>query len=350
MGLEALSRLAHRGAIAADGRSGDGAGITAGLPQALFQGALCEAEIHIGSDVPLAAGMIFVDPAELASSSELLEAALSGQNLELLCWREVPICRDALGATALEAMPVIRQALIAPHTAMSIDELERRLHRARKVFERANLKTYVASLSARTIVYKALCTGEHLREFYLDLRDPRFATPFVVFHQRYATNTHPSWWLAQPFRVLAHNGEINTISANRTWMKARERDLPPESLPLLRDGGSDSCHLDETAEMLLHGGRDLLHSLAMLVVPAWQAHPAFQDLAGFYREHASMMEPWDGPAALAFTDGHFVGAALDRNGLRPLRYSISDDGLVVAGSEVGLFELPDSSIRLKGRL
>ena len=131
MGLEALSRLAHRGAIAADGRSGDGAGITAGLPQALFQGALCEAEIHIGSDVPLAAGMIFVDPAELASSSELLEAALSGQNLELLCWREVPICRDALGATALEAMPVIRQALIAPHTAMSIDELERRLHRSR---------------------------------------------------------------------------------------------------------------------------------------------------------------------------------------------------------------------------
>ena len=350
MGLEALSRLAHRGAIAADGRSGDGAGITASLPQGLLRAFLHEHGFPIGEDQLLAVGMIFATPEELALSEEILSSALKQQQLTLLCWRGVPVSEEALGATALNSMPVIRQALIVPDLKTTIDELESRLHRARKTFERQNLNTYIASLSAKTIVYKALCTGGHLREFYLDLQDPNFETSFVVFHQRYATNTHPSWWLAQPFRLLAHNGEINTIGANRIWMKARDNQLPAHCLPLLREGGSDSCHLDETAEMLLRGGRDLLHSVAMLVVPAWQAHPAFQDLAGFYREHASMMEPWDGPAALAFTDGRYVGAALDRNGLRPMRYAITNDGLVVAGSEVGLFELDDQSVRVKGRL
>jgi glutamate synthase (ferredoxin) len=350
MGLEALSRLAHRGAIAADGRSGDGAGVTAGLPQKLFRALLRERGLQISDNHPLAAGMIFASLEELAASEEILSSALKQEQLDLLFWREVPVDEEALGETALASMPLIRQALIVPQFAMRVDELESRLHRARKTFERANLNTYIASLSAKTIVYKALCTGAHLREFYLDLQDPNFETAFVVFHQRYATNTHPSWWLAQPFRLLAHNGEINTIGANRTWMKARETQLPAHCLPLLREGGSDSCHLDETAEMLLRGGRDLLHSVAMLVVPAWQAHPAFQDLAGFYREHASLMEPWDGPAALAFTDGRYVGAALDRNGLRPMRYSITSDGLAVAGSEVGLFDLDDECVRVKGRL
>jgi glutamate synthase (ferredoxin) len=350
MGLEALSRLAHRGAIAADGRSGDGAGITAGLPHGLFRAFLRERGLQIRDDHSLAAGMIFGSLEELSVSEEILSSALKQEQLELLCWRDVPVNEEALGETALASMPVIRQALIVPHFAMRVEELETRLHRARKTFERANLNTYIASLSAKTIVYKALCTGAHLREFYLDLQDPNFETAFVVFHQRYATNTHPSWWLAQPFRLLAHNGEINTIGANRTWMKARENHLPPDFLPLLREGGSDSCHLDETAEMLLRGGRDLLHSIAMLVVPAWQAHPAFHDLAGFYREHSSLMEPWDGPAALAFTDGRYVGAALDRNGLRPMRYAVTNDGFVVAGSEVGLFDLDEECVRVKGRL
>jgi len=350
MGLEALSRLAHRGAIAADGRSGDGAGITACLPQELFRAFLRECGLRIGGTQPLAAGMIFANLDELAVSDEILRSALEQEQLSLLCWRDVPVNEEALGATALASMPVIRQALITPLVAMQINELEARLYRARKIFERANLNSYIASLSAKTIVYKALCTGAHLREFYLDLQDANFETAFVVFHQRYATNTHPSWWLAQPFRLLAHNGEINTIGANRTWMKARENQLPPHCLPMLREGGSDSCHLDETAEMLVRGGRDVLHSIAMLVVPAWQAHPAFQDLAGFYREHASMMEPWDGPAALAFTDGRYVGAALDRNGLRPMRYAITNDNVVVAGSEVGLFDLDDQCVCVKGRL
>ena len=350
MGLEALSRLAHRGAIAADGRSGDGAGITASLPHELLRAFLRERRLQISDDHPLAAGMIFGSVEELAVSEETLRSALKQEQLQLLCWRDVPVNEEALGDTALASMPVIRQAIIAPQFAMQVDELERRLYRARKTFERANLNTYIASLSAKTIVYKALCTGAHLREFYLDLQDPNFESAFVVFHQRYATNTHPSWWLAQPFRLLAHNGEINTIGANRTWMKAREHQLPPHCLPMLREGASDSCHLDETAEMLMRRGRDLLHSIAMLVVPAWQSHPAFQDLAGFYREHASLMEPWDGPAALAFTDGRYVGAALDRNGLRPMRYSITTDGLVVAGSEVGLFDLDDHGVRVKGRL
>jgi len=350
MGLEALSRLAHRGAIAADGRSGDGAGITAGLPQGLLRTFLRERGLQISADQPLAVGMIFTTPKELSLGEAILSSALKQEQLTLLCWREVPVNEEALGATALNSMPVIRQALIVPDFETTLDELDSRLHRARKTFERQSLNTYIASLSAKTLVYKALCTGGHLREFYLDLQDSNFETSFVVFHQRYATNTHPSWWLAQPFRLLAHNGEINTIGANRTWMKARENQLPAQCLPLLREGGSDSCHLDETAEMLLRSGRDLLHSIAMLVVPAWQAHPAFQDLAGFYREHSCVMEPWDGPAALAFTDGQYVGAAIDRNGLRPMRYSITNDGLVVAGSEVGLFELDNESVRVKGRL
>src|SRR5579859_3341074 len=350
MGLEALARLAHRGAVAADVRSGDGAGITAAVPRVLLQRFLEQSGFVVDPAVLLAAGMSFLDPDEVALAMETLDSALAREGLKLLCWRDVPVDTEALGHTALVSMPVIRQAIVAAGSDISQIEFEVRLRRARKNFERANLKSYIASLSSRSIVYKALCAGAHLREFYLDLRDPSFETSFVLFHQRYATNTHPSWWLAQPFRLLAHNGEINTIGANRTWMKARASDLPKEFLPVLREGGSDSCHLDEAAELLLRSGRDLLHSLAMLLVPAWQSHPAFQDLAPFYREHAAVMEPWDGPAAIAFADGHYIGAALDRNGLRPMRYYITDDGLALAGSEVGLFELDDNNIRVKGRL
>ncbi|MFL6436769.1 MAG: glutamate synthase large subunit [Terriglobales bacterium] len=350
MGLEALSRLAHRGAVAADGRSGDGAGLTTALPTRLLEHFLRQAGVQIDSNSRLAIGMLFVHVDEVASGAALLNLALQSEGLTLLCWREVPVNLEALGQTALTSMPVIRQAIVAAPTSLNPDEFESRLHRARKRFEQANLNTYIASLSSRTIVYKALCAGSQLREFYVDLQDRNFETSFVLFHQRYATNTHPSWWLAQPFRLLAHNGEINTICANRSWMKARENELPQYLLPLLREGGSDSCHLDETAEALLRSGRDLLHSLAMLLVPAWQEHPAFQHLASFYRERASMMEPWDGPAAVAFADGRYVGAALDRNGLRPLRYNITSDGLVTAGSEVGLFDLNDEGVEFKGRL
>ncbi|HVH86718.1 MAG TPA: glutamate synthase central domain-containing protein, partial [Terriglobales bacterium] len=350
MALEALSRLAHRGAVAADGRSGDGAGITTSIPRRIFGSFLADCGFNLAADLPLGVGMLFVEPEELAAVPIHLISAIEGQGLKLLCWREVPINLGALGKTALSSMPVIRQAIIVPEASIDASEFEARLHRARKHFERANLKSYVASLSSRTIVYKALCAGAQLREFYCDLQDQNFEASFVLFHQRYATNTHPSWWLAQPFRLLAHNGEINTIGANRTWMKARAAELPPEFLPLLREGGSDSCHLDEAAELLLRSGRDLLHSVAMLLVPAWQAHPAFHDLTSFYREHAAMMEPWDGPAAIAFADGRYVGAALDRNGLRPLRYKVTVDGLVTVGSEVGLFDSNDDTVEVKGRL
>jgi len=350
MALEALSRLAHRGAVAADGRSGDGAGITASIPRLMFASFLADCGFDLAAEVPLGVAMMFVEPEELAGASEHLTGAILDQGLKLLCWREVPVNLEALGKTALQSMPVIRQAMIVAEAPMDADEFEARLHRARKQFERAKLNSYVASLSSRAIVYKALCAGAHLREFYCDLQDRNFEASFALFHQRYATNTHPSWWLAQPFRLLAHNGEINTIGANRTWMKAREAHLPAELLPMLRDGGSDSCHLDEAAELLLRTGRDLLHSIAMLLVPAWQAHPAFHDLTSFYREHAAIMEPWDGPAAIAFADGRYVGAALDRNGLRPLRYKVTADGLVTVGSEVGLFDLDDETVELKGRL
>jgi len=350
MGLEALTRLAHRGAVAADGRSGDGAGVTTQLPRRLLRKFLSEAGTEPTEKTPLAVAMLFADADDLSAPVRILDAALKEQGLVLLCWREVPVNSEALGHTALTSMPIVRQAFVVPNSEIDPAELEVRLYRARKQFERANLKSYIVSLSSQTIVYKALCAGGHLRDFYLDLQDPDYETAFTVFHQRYATNTHPSWWLAQPFRFLAHNGEINTIWANRSWMKARERELPAEFLPMLRGGGSDSCHLDEALELLLHSGCDPLQGLAMLLVPAWQAHPVFAEMAQFYREHAEMMEPWDGPAAVAFANGRYVGAALDRNGLRPLRYKITTDGIVAAGSEAGLFELDEEAVVRSGRL
>jgi glutamate synthase (NADPH/NADH) large chain len=249
-------------------------------------------------------------------------------------------------------MPSIRQIIaLAPE---GVDEamLERRLYVARKRFEREARTGYVCSLSCRTIVYKALCAGAQLPHFYRDLQDPLYESALAVFHQRYSTNTLPAWHLAQPFRLLAHNGEINTLWGNRAWMRARERELAPELKPVLTEGGSDSASLDEALELLTRGGRDLEHALAMLIVPAWEERagglPA--SLTGFYRYHAALMEPWDGPAALAISDGRVVGAALDRNGLRPCRYQICRDGLVVAGSEVGLFDLDDADVIEKGRL
>ena len=343
--LTALGRLAHRGAVAADRKSSDGVGVLTAVPRAFL---LNQTAIGLPAEQPLAVGMLFL-PLEGVTSRDALrfEECISAQGLRWLAWREVPIRREVLGELALESLPVIRQALITvPESAQWTEaEVEHRLYLARKAFERSSEGSYVCSLSTRIIVYKAMCAGRLLHEFYPDLQDENFVTPFAIFHQRYATNVLPSWHRAQPLRMLAHNGEINTIWGNRAHMEARRATLPPECEPILTDDASDSMSLDEVAELLANHGRNVAEAVRMLLPPATDRNET-----AFHRYHADCMEPWDGPSALVFSDGRLLGAALDRNGLRPCRYVITDTGLIVAGSEVGLADVSAESIVRSGRL
>ncbi len=349
--LEAVGRLAHRGAVAADGRSGDGAGILTALPTALLLDEAARGGWAAHPTDVLGLGMVFL-PGDEACGRTQLENAVAAEGMVPVAWRDVPIDPAALGEGARATAPAIRQLIMRGPPDVPEAECERRLFRARKRFERNGGEGYVCSLSCRTVVYKALCSGEQLPLFYRDLRHPLYATPFALFHQRYSTNTLPSWRLAQPFRVLAHNGEINTFSGNRAWVRARACDLAPEVHPVLTDDASDSANLDEVAELLALNGRPLDHAMAMLIVPAWEGacERLAPELRAFYRYHAPLIEPWDGPAAVTFADGLVVGAALDRNGLRPCRYLVTEDGLVFAGSEVGLVDLDEDAVVEKGRL
>lgn len=336
--LTALARLAHRGAVAADGKSSDGIGIMTAIPREFL---LAETGVELTAERPLGVGAVFF-PSEAAESHIELEEALAAQQLEVLTWRDVPTRPEILGEIARGTLPAIRQVLV---TAQDADQFERRLYLARKQFERGPAPGYICSLSSTTLVYKAMCAGRLLPQFYPDLADPRFVTPFAIFHQRYATNVAPSWDRAQPFRVLSHNGEINTVWGNRARMDARSATLPDELKPILSQNGSDSTSLDEVAELLARNGRSLAEAIRMLLPPAGShKHSAFLSYNG------DCIEPWDGPAALAFTDGVQVGAALDRNGLRPCRFFLTDDGLVVAGSEAGLVDLDPEKIVHSGRL
>jgi glutamate synthase (ferredoxin) len=336
--LTALARLAHRGAVAADGKSSDGVGVTTAIPRAWL---LREARLDLASDDPLGVGVIFL-PQEAAEPRAQIESALADQNLEVLKWRAVPVRPEVLGEIANSSRPAIWQVLI---TAEDERDFDRRLYLARKQFERSQSPGYVVSISSTTMIYKALCAGRLLADFYPDLADPAFMTPFALFHQRYATNVLPSWSRAQPFRTLAHNGEINTIWGNRARMEARAATLPLDLYPVLSEGGSDSTSLDEIVELLANNGRTVAESVRMLVPPA---NPG--NTSAFLQYSGDCMEPWDGPAALAFTDGRQVGAILDRNGLRPCRFAVNDDGLVVAGSEAGLVDMDPEHIVHSGRL
>ncbi len=349
--LGAVARLAHRGAVAADGRSGDGAGVLTGIPRALFVREAARCGWSLGEADLFGVGMVFL-ARDHESGRAALQAALVAEGLEAVAWREVPIDREALGQAARTTLPAVWQVIVRWPPDIAEPEFEHRLYVARKRFERDGGADYVCSLSCRTIVYKALCAGEQLPSFYADLRDPLYATSFALFHQRYSTNTLPSWALAQPFRLLAHNGEINTLLGNRAWMRARACDLPAELQPVLREDASDSANLDEAVELLTRNGRSLDHATAMLIVPAWEeaGERLSPELLAFYRYHAPLIEPWDGPAALTFADGQVVGAALDRNGLRPCRFLITAQGLVFAGSEVGLLEIDDDDVVENGRL
>ena len=344
--LVALSRLEHRGATASDGKSSDGVGIATALPRAFF---LESAGVSLAADETLGVGTLFL-PANDGIAEAVLDRCLAAHGFRVLCWRDVPTEPKCLGEIARAAMPVIRQVLLTDLRRDDADTCERRLYLARKQFERADasgtVEGYICSLSTRVLVYKAMCSGKLLPQFYPDLASPAFTTTFTVFHQRYATNTTPTWTRAQPGRALAHNGEINTVWGNRARMAARDSTLPVECKPILTGDGTDSTSLDEAVELLSRNGRTLAEAVRMLLPPAAAGRPA----SPFLRYHMDCVEPWDGPAAIAFSDGTVVGAALDRNGLRPCRFAITRAGLVVAGSEAGLVDLDPAEVVHSGRL
>ena len=356
MALTAVARLAHRGAASND-KSGDGAGVLTQIPHRL---------LGVGPVERVALGMFFLPQSAPARdlAIDLIETVLVGLGMSVLGWRVVPVDATVLGPLAAASQPAIRQVFVGPPSGpMNAQVWERRLYLARRVIERraadAGLPVFACSLSCRTVVYKALLVGTELPGFYADLRSPLFETGIAVFHQRYSTNTLPSWPLAQPFRLLAHNGEINTLWGNRNAMLAREPalaapvwDRDVEQLkPVIWEEGSDSTSLDNALELLVRSGRDPVHALMMLLPEAWERipdmHPA---LRSFYEYHAGLMEPWDGPAALAFSDGVVAGSALDRNGLRPCRYKVTRDNVVVAASEVGVVDLAPADVVESGRL
>src|SRR5213594_884866 len=368
LALQALARVAHRGAAASDS-SGDGAGVLTQIPARLFG-----RDPEGGEPFAVGAFLLPRDPSALALVTSIIEEVLDGEGLPVLAWRDVPVNLDVLGTGARATCPTIRQAIIAPPIADGgrgdADAWERSLYLARRTIERRVAEAgggpggglepwFVCSLSCRTLVYKALLTGTELGAFFPDLRSPDYETALAVFHQRYSTNTSPSWALAQPFRLLAHNGEINTLWGNRNAMRAREPALASplwgarvdRLRPVIWAEGSDSTSLDNALELLVRSGRDPVHALMMLVPEAHEGAVEMEPaLRGFYEFHECLVEPWDGPAALAFSDGVFVGSALDRNGLRPCRYKITRDGLVVAGSETGLVDLNPGDVVESGRL
>ncbi|MBT9329802.1 glutamate synthase large subunit [Paracidobacterium acidisoli] len=336
--LTALSRLAHRGAVAADGKSSDGIGITTAVPREFL---LASAGITLAAEKPFAVGMVFF-PSETGESHSELEEALKAQSFTILGWRDVPTRPGILGEIALASLPVIRQVLLTSDDAEAVN---RRLYLARKQFERSGARGYVCSLSSSILIYKAMCAGRLLAEFFPDLAHPAFTTPFALFHQRYATNVAPSWDRAQPFRLIAHNGEINTVWGNRARIDARASRFPEELKPIFTPSGSDSTSLDEAVELLAHNGRTIAESVRLLMPPA-----SMKKQSAFFTYNEDSVDTWDGPAALSFTDGRLIGAALDRNGLRPCRFFLTESNLVVVGSEAGLVDLDPEEIVHSGRL
>ncbi|MDR7555518.1 MAG: glutamate synthase large subunit [Armatimonadota bacterium] len=361
LALDAVAAMAHRGAISADGKTGDGAGVLTQIPYALLR-----RDLRLKTpNADLGLGMLFLPQATDAAREAWLLVAqtLDACGIPVLGWRVVPVDPAALGDHARRTMPEIAQVVVGRPRGHDDDAFERALYRARRRIERhaqaAGLPLYIPSLSRATVVYKGLFVSPQLPRFYRDLADDAYETAIAVFHQRYSTNTFPSWSLAQPFRLLAHNGEINTLQGNVAWMTAREANLRsplwPEGLddvrPIIQPGGSDSAMLDNVLELLVRGGRDVLHAMLMLVPAAWEGVPDLPEaVRGFYEYHSCLVEAWDGPAALAFSDGRYVAAALDRNGLRPARYVVTRDGLVVVASEAGVVEIGPDRVVEKGRL
>lgn len=352
--LTALRNLEHRGAIGSDAGTGDGAGILSQIPDRFFQ-EVCDFKLP-AKDL-YAAGLVFIDKDERPSVEASLEELAKQEKLSILGWREVPVRPEVLGDLARNAMPEILQVFVGSIDNISGMDLERRAYRLRKRAE-LTLGVYLPSLSSRTIVYKGMVTTLQLEPFYPDLSDERFESTLALVHSRFSTNTFPSWPLAHPFRMIAHNGEINTVKGNRNWMRSRQSQLHSDLIgdfsqltPIITAGGSDSASFDEVVELLYLSGRSLPHAMMMMIPEAWEKHSDIdENRRNFYEYHSMLMEPWDGPAAVIFTDGSLVGATLDRNGLRPGRYVVTEDGLVVLASEIGVAHIDPSKIVRKGRL
>jgi glutamate synthase (NADPH/NADH) large chain len=369
-GLKILDNLSHRGATGYDPLLGDGAGILIQLPDLHMRRVCGKQGITLPAVGQYGVGMVFLpqEPASRMACEQEIERAIQAEGQLLLGWRNVPTNNQGLSQATIAVEPVIRQVFIGRGTSeMSQDDLERKLYIIRKrsghavqaLHLRHGKEFYVSSCSTRTVVYKGMLLADQVGKYYTDLQDPTMVTALALVHQRFSTNTFPTWDLAHPFRMVAHNGEINTLRGNVNWIRARQQAIASPVLkedlkkiwPLIYDGQSDSASFDNCLEMLVMGGYSLAHAMMMMIPEAWSGHKLMdEDRKAFYEYHATLMEAWDGPAAMAFTDGRQIGATLDRNGLRPARYILTDDDMVVLASEAGVLDIPEEKIVKKWRL
>src|SRR5438105_5973471 len=357
--LAVLANLEHRGAEGADAATGDGAGVLTRLPDDLFRSVVDFALPELGR---YGVAVCFLPRLESRRHEleQVVERTVASEGQTVLGWRDVPVRSGEAGTQAQLFAPVIRQLFVGASDELDADAFERKLYVIRRVAENAaGADLVIPTFSSRTIVYKGMLTAPQLGRYFPDLRNPRFRTPVALVHSRFSTNTFPSWELAHPYRLIAHNGEINTLRGNVNWMRARESQLAselfgddlPKVLPVIRPGGSDTAAFDNVLELLVLAGRTLPHALMMMVPEAYGGRPDVSDeLRGFYRFHECLTEGWDGPAAIAFTDGTLIGATLDRNGLRPGRWLETRDGWVVLASETGVLDIPAEDVVRKGRL
>jgi glutamate synthase (NADPH/NADH) large chain len=368
-GIEILINLTHRGACGCDPETGDGAGITIQIPHEFFARECSKLGFSLSEPGTYGVGMMFlpVEPKQRLVCEGIVERIAREEGLTVLGWRDTPVRVDAIGRTARATQPYIEQVFLRGTANMTQDQLERKLYVVRRRAEADVLETelsekeffYVPSMSSRVIIYKGLLLAPQIDDFYKELRDPETRSSICMVHQRFSTNTFPTWQLAHPYRYICHNGEINTVRGNVNWMSARESTLQSDVfgsdiakvLPVIRPNLSDTGSLDSAVEFLTLGGRSLPHVMAMLIPEAWDADSTMpQDKRDFYEYHASLMEPWDGPAAVAFTDGKWIGATLDRNGLRPARYLVTKDGQLIVASETGVLPIKPENVSYKGRL
>ncbi|MCR9112553.1 MAG: glutamate synthase large subunit, partial [Rhodobacteraceae bacterium] len=367
-GIDALKAIWHRGAVDADGKTGDGAGIHIQIPAPFFYDQIRRTGHEPREDQLMAVGQVFLPRTDFGAQETcrtIVETEVLRMGHYIYGWRHVPVDISVLGEKANATRPEIEQILISNAKGIDEEDFERELYVIRRRIEKAAAAAginglYIASLSCRSIIYKGMMLAEQVAEFYPDLKDDRFVSAFAIYHQRYSTNTFPQWWLAQPFRMLAHNGEINTLKGNVNWMKSHEirmassafGDMAEDIKPIIASGSSDSAALDSVFEVLVRAGRSAPMAKTMLVPESWskQAEELPQAWRDMYSYCNSVMEPWDGPAALAMTDGRWVCAGMDRNGLRPMRYVLTGDGLVIAGSEAGMVPIDEGTVREKGAL
>ncbi|MGC2324343.1 MAG: glutamate synthase large subunit [Terriglobales bacterium] len=366
-GIHVLINLTHRGASGCDAETGDGAGVLIQIPHRFFSGECASLGFKLPAAGEYGVGMIFfpVEKHDRLHCEGVLERIVREEGLSVLGWRDTPVDGSAIGRVARASQPYIQQLFVGRAAGMDVDGFERKLYVVRRRAENEIASSslehkgmfYVPSLSARTIIYKGLLLAPQIPKFYRELEDPNVASALCLVHQRFSTNTFPTWHLAHPYRYVAHNGEINTVKGNTNWMVARQatlasplfRDDTKKLFPIVQPGGSDSANFDNVLELLVQSGRSLPHAMAMMIPEAWSEHTS-PEKRDFYEYHASLMEPWDGPAAIAFTDGRVIGATLDRNGLRPARYVVTNDGLVVMASETGVLPVPPTNVHSKGRL